>query len=80
MFKFVMSIILIISNHRLIQDFYQGSGSTPKIAIIFLSFAKKCMKMKEFGPPGAGRESLAAPSPLDSPIKINLFSGNEIKF
>ena len=38
------------------------------------------MKMKEFGPPGAGRELLAAPPPLDSAIEINLFSGNEIKF
>ena len=36
--------------------------------------------MKQFGPPGAGRESRAAPPPLDSPIEINLFSGNEIKF
>ena len=36
--------------------------------------------MKEFGPPGVGPESLAAPPPLDSPIEINLFSGNEIKF
>ena len=38
------------------------------------------MKMKEFGPQGAGRESLVAPPPLYSPIEINLFSGNEIKF
>ena len=80
MFEFVVSIILIILNQRRIQDFCQGSGSTLKIAIIFLSFANKCIKMKEFGYPGAGRESLAAAPPLDSPIEINLFSGNEIKF
>ena len=36
-----------------IQDFPQGGASTPKIAIIFQIFAENCMKMKEFGPPGA---------------------------
>ena len=35
-----------------IQDFPQGGAPTPKIAIIFQIFAKNCMKMKEFGPPG----------------------------
>ena len=43
-----------------IQDFPQGGAPTPKIAIIFQIFAKNCMKMKEFGPPG-GRASLAPP-------------------
>ena len=37
-----------------IQDFPQGGAPTPKIAIIFQIFAKNCMKMKEFGPPGGG--------------------------
>ena len=36
-----------------IQDFPQGGAPTPKIAIIFQIFAENCMKMKEFGPPGA---------------------------
>ena len=36
------------------QDFPQGGAPTPKIAIIFQIFAKNCMKMKEFGPPGGG--------------------------
>ena len=43
-----------------IQDFPQGDAPTPKIAIIFQIFAKNCMKMKEFGPPG-GRTSMAPP-------------------
>ena len=38
-----------------IQDFPQGGAPTPKIAIIFHIFAKNCMKMKEFGPPGGAR-------------------------
>ena len=59
--------------------FSPGGGPTPRIAIIFQSFAKKWIKMKEFGHIGRGRESLA-PAPLDSPIEITLFSGNEIKF
>ena len=37
------------------QDFPQGGAPTPKIAIIFQIFAKNCMKMKEFGPPGGAR-------------------------
>ena len=44
-----------------IQDFPQGGAPTPKIAIIFHIFAENCMKMKEFGPPGGGRASLAPP-------------------
>ena len=35
-----------------IQDFPQGGAPTPKSAIIFQFFTEKCMKMKEFGPPG----------------------------
>ena len=35
-----------------IQDFPHGGAPTPKITIIFQIFAKNCMKMKEFGPPG----------------------------
>ena len=35
--------------------FPQGGAPTPKIAIIFQIFAKNCMKMKEFGPPGGAR-------------------------
>ena len=38
-----------------------GGAPTPKSAIIFQFFAKNCMKMKEFGPPGGGRASLAPP-------------------
>ena len=37
-----------------IQDFPQGGAPTLKSAIIFQFFAKNCMKMKEFGPPGRG--------------------------
>ena len=44
-----------------IQDFPQGGAPTPKIAIIFQIFAKNCMKMKEFGPPGGGRVPGAPP-------------------
>ena len=44
-----------------IQDFPQGGAQTPKIAIIFQMFAENCMKMKEFGPRGGGRASLAPP-------------------
>ena len=38
-----------------------GGAPTPKSAIIFQFFAENCMKMKEFGPPGGGRASLAPP-------------------
>ena len=38
-----------------IQDFPQGGAPTPKITIILQIFAKNCMKMKEFGPPGGAR-------------------------
>ena len=48
-------------NQWRIQDFPQGGAPTPKIAIIFQIFAENCMKMKEFGPPGGGRSSLAPP-------------------
>ena len=44
-----------------IQNFPQGGAPTPKSAIIFQIFAENCMKMKEFGPPGGGRASLAPP-------------------
>ena len=37
-----------------IQDFPQGGAQTPKNVIIFQFFAENCMKMKKFGPPGAG--------------------------
>ena len=51
----------MIPNQWRIQDFPQGGAPTPKIAIIFHIFAENCMKMKEFGPPGGGRASLAPP-------------------
>ena len=56
-----------------IQDFPQGGAPTPKIAIIFQIFAKNCMKMKEFGPPGGGRARVpGAPPPLDPPmVRLN---------
>ena len=44
-----------------IQDFPQGGAPTPKIAIIFQIFAKNCMKMKEFGPPGVEARVPGAP-------------------
>ena len=47
--------------------FSPGGAPTPKSAIIFQFFAKNCMKMKEFGPPG-GRASLAPP--LDPPMAM----------
>ena len=34
--------------------FSPGAALTPKSVIIFQFFAEKCMKMKEFGPPGGG--------------------------
>ena len=49
-----------------IQDFPQGGAPTPKIAIIFQIFAKKCMKIKEFGPPGGAR--VPGAPPLDPPM------------
>ena len=70
MFKCVVSIILIMLNEWRIQDFLQGDGAPT---------AQNGMKMKELGPPGAGPESLAH-TPLDSPMPIILFSGNEIEF
>ena len=51
-----------------IQDFSQGGAPTPKIAIIFQIFAKNCMKMKEFGPPGGAR---APGAPLDLPMTMS---------
>ena len=45
--------------------FSPGGASTPKIAIIFQIFAKNCMKMKEFGPPGGTRPWRP---PLDLPM------------
>ena len=38
-----------------IQDFSEEGAPTPKSAIILPFFAKNCMKMKEFGPPGGAR-------------------------
>ena len=46
--------------------FSPGVEPTPEIAIIFQIFAENSMKMKEFGPPGGGRASLAPP--LDPPM------------
>ena len=51
-----------------IQDFPQGGAPTAKIAIIFQIFAKNCMKMKEFGPPGGAR--IPGAPPLDPPMPI----------
>ena len=50
-----------------IQDFPQGGAPTPKIATIFQFFAKNCMKMKEFGPPGGGARPWRPP--LDPPMQ-----------
>ena len=64
---------LILKHYKLndpiqwrIQDFPQGGAPTPKIAIIFHIFAKNCIKMKEFGPPGGGARPWRPP--LDPPI------------
>ena len=51
-----------------IQDFPQGGAPTPKSAIIFQFFAKNCMKMKEFGPPGGGARPWRPP--LDPPMGV----------
>ena len=75
-----MSIILIMWNEWRIQDFNHGVTPTPKIYIIFQSFPKNCMKMNEFGHPRGRARIPGAPSSLYSPMEINLFSGNEIKF
>ena len=53
-------LFFVLSQWR-IQDFPQGGAPTPKIAIIFQIFAKNCMKMKEFGPPGGARVPGAPP-------------------
>ena len=47
--------------------FSPGGAPTPKIAIIFQIFAKNCMKMKEFGPPGGGARPWRPP--LDPPMQ-----------
>ena len=46
-----------LSNTITVADpgFSPGGAPTPKSASIFQFFAKNCMKMKEFGPPGGGR-------------------------
>ena len=60
--KLLREMLSIFIPHQWrIQDFPQGGAPTPKIAIIFHIFAENCMKMKEFGPPGGGRASLAPP-------------------
>ena len=58
-YPFVHIPELCSKNQSRIQDFPQGGAPTPKIAIIFQSFAENCMKMKEFGPLGGA--SLAPP-------------------
>ena len=45
----------MISSSVADPGFSPGGAPTPKIAIIFQIFAKNCMKMKEFGPPGGAR-------------------------
>ena len=60
-----------------IQDFPQGGGPTPKSAIIFQFFAKNCMKMKEFGPPGGGTRPWRPP--LDPPMQKIRASGQKIR-
>ena len=58
----------IKNNHQWrIQDFPQAGAPTPKSANNFQFFAKKCMKMKEFGPPGGGGARPWRP-PLDPPM------------
>ena len=62
-----MTAIIIHCQWR-IQDFPQGGAPTPKSAIIFQFFAEKCMKMKEFGPPGGGARPWRPP--LDPPMIV----------
>ena len=52
--------------------FPPGVAPTPEIAIIFQIFAEKCMKMKEFGPPGG--VSLAPPLDLPMVCRIRLMN------
>ena len=63
-----------------IQDFPQGGAPTPKIAIIFQIFAKNCMKMKEFGPPGGGARPWRPP--LDPPMTwiIYMYDNRNLKY
>ena len=56
--------------------FSPGGAPTPKIAIIFQIFAKNCMKMKEFGPPGGAR--VPGAPPLDPPMPI--YHSNKVNF
>ena len=64
-FKTFWKIWLVYIKDELVPvadpGFSPGGAPTPKIAIIFHIFAENCMKMKEFGPPGGGRASLAPP-------------------
>ena len=46
--------------------FSRGGAPIPKLGLFCQFFAENCMKMKEFGPPGGGRASLAPP--LDPPM------------
>ena len=50
-----------------IQDFPQGGAPIPELGLFCQFFAKNCMKMKEFGPPGGGGRASLAP-PLDPPM------------
>ena len=63
--------------HKPVADpgFSPGGAPTPKSTIIFQFFAENCMKMKEFGPPGGGRASLAPP--LGS---ANVNTSNRLKY
>ena len=51
-----------------IQFFSWGGGANSKSGYANRNFCRKCMKMKEFGPPGEG--AFLAP-PLDPPMDTN---------
>ena len=65
----VTNSVFFLTKYLAVADpgFSPGGAPTSKIAIIFQIFAKNCMKMKEFGPPGGGacpwRPTLDPPMP-----------------
>ena len=72
-----MSIILIMSNQWQIQDFPQGGCAKSQNCYYFSNFCQKLHENEIIWTLG-GLTSLAPP--LDPPMQIILFSGNEIKF
>ena len=57
--KNISSWIILTSGGSRI--FPRGGRQLPKVLLFFNFVPENCMKMKEFGPPGGGRASLAPP-------------------